>query len=149
MRFDCAEPLASCGITTSLNHHLCRECETSGEQLPSCVFRAKIDICAHRLQQHPSGLSRSQQAAERIIFPAELNFNFSTSSTANASHHREQRIAARCSLVIEPWEPLLHGVRHGGGQGGHAPPPKNGLGGAVMHLAPPPIFWENSVMKHN
>ena len=67
------------------SHHLCRECEASGEQLLSCVFRAEIDIRAHRLQQHPSGLSRDQQAPERTIFPEELNFNFVASSTANAS----------------------------------------------------------------
>ena len=36
-----------------------------------------------------------------------------------------------------------------GGARGAMAPPKNGLGGPVMHLAPPPIFWENSVMKHN
>ena len=35
-----------------------------------------------------------------------------------------------------------------GGARGAMAPPKNGLGGPVMHLAPP-IFWENSVMKHN
>ena len=42
-----------------------------------------------------------------------------------------------------------HGVRHGGGQGGHGPP-KERIGGASNAFGPPPpIFWENSVMKHN
>ena len=37
----------------------------------------------------------------------------------------------------------------GGGQGGHAPHPKNGWGGSNAFGPTPPIFWENSVMKHN
>ena len=40
------------------------------------------------------------------------------------------------------------GSATGGGARGAMAPPKNGLGGPVMHLAPP-ICWENSVMKHN
>ena len=85
------------------SHHLCRECEASGEQLPFRVFLAEIDIRAHRLQQHPSGLSRAQQAAERTIFPAELNFNFAASSTANASASSgaaSRRAVQSCNWVV-------------------------------------------------
>ena len=66
------------------SHHQCHECEASGEQLLSCVFRTEVDIRAHLLQQHSNGLLRTQLVAERTIFPAELNLNFAASSTANA-----------------------------------------------------------------
>lgn len=75
-------------------HHLCHECEHAGEQLLSCVFRNDIDMRAHRLQQHSSGLSRAQLAAERVISPAELNFNFGASSSAASASVSASGISA-------------------------------------------------------
>ena len=66
-------------------HYWCHECEASGdrEQMLTWMFHTEIDLRAHRLQQHASGLSRSQLAAERTISPAELNFNLIGSLIAN------------------------------------------------------------------
>ena len=51
------------------------------------------------------------------------------------------------STVLQPaWGP----PRGEGGQGGHGPPPPRTDWGACNAFGPPPpIFWENSVMKHN
>ena len=46
-------------------------------------------------------------------------------------------------VYTESWGPPR------GGPGGPCPPPRTDGGGPVMHLPPPPIFWENSVMKQN
>ena len=107
MWFDCAEPLASCGITTSpVTTCAASATPQASNCLPVCFVPrstfARTDCsstrAACRAPNRPPSAPSFRQSSTSTSRPPRLRMRL---------HHREQRVAAWCSLVIEPWEPLL------------------------------------------